>query len=408
MKRLALLFAILPSLFLVSCASNDEAANSSTAGAPAIPIVPVAKPQRADISDNLTLTAEFIPYQEVDVMAKVAGYIRSINVDIGDRVRTGQVLAVLEVPEMQDDMARAAAAVSAADAEITTARDDLNRAKSAHDMAHLSYTRVLDVAKREPGLVPQQEVDEVHSKDLVAEAEVSAAQSTLQTAERKANMARADQARWQTLQKYTVIAAPFTGVVTKRYANVGAMIQAGTASQTQAMPVIRLSQNNLLRLILPVPESAVPSVHDGEQVDVTVSALHRTFPGRVTRFADEVQKSTRTMDTEVDVPNPNLTLVPGMYADVKLCLQQSKNALTVPLDAIDDSSGSPEVFAVRDSVIRILPVTTGLRTPQQQEIRSGIREDDLVITGRHAGLRDGERVEPKLTGEAAADPAKGS
>jgi RND family efflux transporter MFP subunit len=407
-KRLAILLTFSASLLLVSCASNDASANGSTADASAIPIVPVAKPQRTNISDNLTLTAEFIPYQEVDVMAKVAGYIRSINVDIGDRVRTGQVLAVLEVPEMQDDIARSAAAVAAADAEITTAHDDLNRAKSAHDMAHLSYTRVLDVAKREPGLVPQQEVDEVHSKDLVAEAEVSAAQSTLQTAERKANMARADQARWQTLQKYTVITAPFTGVVTKRYANVGAMIQAGTASQTQAMPVIRLSENNLLRLILPVPESAVPRVHNGEQVDVTVSALHRTFPGRVTRFADEVQKSTRTMDTEVDVPNPNLTLVPGMYADVKLCLQQSNNALTVPLDAIDDSSGSPQVFAVRNSFIRVLPVNTGLRTPQQQEIRSGLREDDLVITGRHAGLHDGERVEPKLTGEAAANPAKGS
>ena len=107
-------------------------------------------------------------------------------------------------------------------------------------------------------------------------------------------------------------------------------------------------------------------------------------------------------------PAPDLTLVPGMYADVKLRLQQSKNALTVPLDAVDDSSGSLQVFAVRDSVIRVLPVTTGLRTPQQQEIRSGIREDDLVITGRHAGLHEGERVEPKLTSEAAANPAKGS
>lgn len=400
---------LLSGLLLTSCTTN-EAALGNAADATAIPIVPVAKPQRANISDDLTVTAEFIPYQEIDVMAKIAGYIRTINVDIGDRVRTGQVLAELEVPEMQDDIAHAAAAVEASQAEIVTARDDLNRAKSAHDMTHLSYIRVLDVAKKEPGLVPQQEVDEVHSKDLVAEAEVSAAQSELQTTERKASMATADQARWQTLQKYTVITAPFAGVVTKRYANVGAMIQAGTSSQSQAMPVIRLSQNTLLRLILPVPESAVPSVHDGETVDVTVSALHRTFPGRVTRFADEVQKTTRTMDTEVDVPNPNLILVPGMYADVKLCLQQDNNALTVPLDAVDDTTGSPKVFVVRDSVIQVLPVTTGLRTPQREEIRSGIRENDLVITGRHAGLQEGERVEAKLTGdsETPANPAKGS
>jgi RND family efflux transporter MFP subunit len=393
--------AFLAAFVLTSCASKEAVADSSAA-TPSIPIVPVAKTQRLDLSDDLTLTAEFIPYQEVDLMAKVAGYIRSINVDIGDRVRTGQVLAVLEVPEMQDDAARAAAGVEASEAEITTARDNLERAKSAHDIAHLSYTRVLDVAKREPGLVPQQEVDEYHSKDLAAEAELSAANSSLQTAERKANMAKADQARWQTLQKYTVISAPFTGVVTKRYANVGAMIQAGTASQSQAMPVIRLSQNNLLRLILPVPESAVPSIRDGETVDVTVSALHRTFPGRVTRFADEIQKTTRTMETEVDVANPDLILVPGMYADVKMAVQKSKGALTVPLDAVDDTTGSPQVFIVRDSVVHVVPVTTGLRTPQREEIRSGVRPDDLVITGRHAGLHDGEHVQPKLIEAANA------
>ncbi len=406
MATLAL--ALLPVFLLISCASN-EAGGANGPEPVSVPIVPVAKAQRGNVSDDLTVTAEFIPYQEIDVMAKVAGYIRVINVDIGDRVQTGQVLAELEIPEMQDDMARAAAAVEASDADIITARDDLNCAKSAHDMAHLSYTRVLDVANKEPGLVPQQEVDEVHSKDLVAEAEVSAAQSTLQAAERKATMAKADQSRFRTLQKYTVITAPFTGVVTKRYANTGSMIQAGTASQTQAMPVIRLSQNNLLRLILPVPESAVPSIHVGETVDVTVSALHRSFPGHVTRFADEVQKTTRTMDTEVDVPNPGLILVPGMYADVRLCLSQRSNALTVPLDAIDDATGSPKVFAVRDSIIRVLPVTTGIVTPQRQEIRSGIRDDELVITGRHAGLRDGERVQPRLTGdqETAPNPSKG-
>ncbi|HZS53895.1 MAG TPA: efflux RND transporter periplasmic adaptor subunit [Bryobacteraceae bacterium] len=404
----SIILAFLPGSLLTSCARNEAAENNAAESS--APIVPVARAQRANISDDLTVTAEFIPYQEIDVMAKVAGYIRTINVDIGDRVKTGQVLAVLEVPEMQDDIARAAAALEASQAEIVTATDDLNRAKSAHDMAHLSYTRVLNVSKKEPGLVPQQEVDEVHSKDLVAEAEVSAAQSTLQAAERKANITKADQARWQTLQKYTVITAPFAGVVTKRYANVGAMIQAGTASQTQAMPVVRLSQNSLLRLILPVPESAVPSVHNGQTVDVTVAALHRTFPGHVTRFADEVQKSTRTMDTEVDVSNPNLMLVPGMYADVKLRLQQSNNALTVPLDAVDESTGSPEVFAVRDSVIRILPVTTGLGTPQQQEIRSGIQENEFVVTGRHAGLHDGERVQTKLieSSETPTNRVKGS
>ena len=408
-----LLFSILGlTIIACSCSGKSEALDTDKPNdkGNTVAIVPVAKVVRSNLANDITLTGEFVPYQEVDVMAKVAGYVRSIKVDIGDRVHEGQVLAQLEVPEMQDDRARAAAAVQAAEAEIVTARDDVNRAKSAHEMAHLSFTRIQDVAKREPGLVPQQEVDEIHSKDLVAEAEMSAAQSRLEAAERKTAMAKAEQARWKTLQNYTTISAPFTGVITKRYANTGAMIQAGTASQTQAMPIVRLAQNNLLRLILPVPESAVPSVHIGESVDVSVASLGKTFPGRVTRFANELKMSTRTMDTEVDVPNAGLVLVPGMYAEVKLQLKQSKDALAVPLDAVDESTGSPQVYTVRDSVIHVLPVSVGLRTAQLQEIRSGVQDGDLVVIGRHAGLQNGQNVQPKLVefDESASKGRQGS
>jgi RND family efflux transporter MFP subunit len=397
-RILLVLFVLGLAVFDASCSKRSEAQDSENATdkSSAVTVVPVAEAVRSNLSSEITLTGEFIPYQEVDVMAKVAGYVRAIKVDIGDRVHEGQVLAQLEVPEMQNDMTRAAAAVEAADAEIVTARDEVTRAKSTHEMTHLSFTRIQDVAKREPGLVPQQEVDEAHSKDLVAEAEMSAAQSKLESAGRKSAMSKAEQARWGTLQNYTIIPAPFTGVVTKRYANTGSMIQAGTASQTQAMPVVRVAQNNVLRLILPVPESAVPSVHIGEPVQVSVVSLGKTFPGRVTRFANEVKTSTRTMDTEVDVPNSSLVLVPGMYAEVRLQLQQSKGALAVPLDAVDESTGAPQVYAVRDSVIRVVPVHTGLRTAQLQEIRSGVRDGDLVVIGSHAGLQDGQRVKSKL------------
>ena len=140
--------------------------------------------------------------------------------------------------------------------------------------------------------MPQQEVDVAHSKQLETAAQMSAAESNLDTAQRKLTMAKADQARWATMEKYTLISAPFTGVITKRYANTGAMIQQGTSSDTQAMPVVRLSQNSLLRLMLPVPESAVPSVHIGETVQVTVAALEKSFPGRVTRFEEKVSTAT--------------------------------------------------------------------------------------------------------------------
>jgi RND family efflux transporter MFP subunit len=383
------LFAALALILLTSC-SRTEAGSQKVAPDAPLP-VPVAKAARIDLANDLVLTAEFEPFQQVDLMAKVSGYVRSISVDIGDRVHTGQVLATLEIPEMEDDLTRAAASIDQAQAEIVAAADELHRAEAAHEMAHLSYSRIADVLKREPGLVPQQEVDEAHSRDLVAEAQVSTAKSNLKTAEQHARVSRADQGRVETLHKYLTITAPFEGVVTKRYANVGAMIQAGTSSQ--AMPVVQLSQNNLLRLILPVPESSVGRVRVGETVDVRVPSLGRTFPGRVARLAEKVQPSTRTMDTEVDVQNPTLTLIPGMYAEVNLHIAESRGALAIPLDAVDRSTPGARAFVVAEGVIRIVPVTLGLETAQSVEILSGLKEGDTVVVGRHAGLREGQKVQ---------------
>src|SRR5205085_7209953 len=141
---------------------------------------------------------------------------------------------------------------------------------------------------------------------------------------------------------------------------------------------------NLLRLILPVPESAVPTIRVGNSVDVRVPAMKRTFAGRVVRFAEKIQPATRTMDTEVDVPNPSLTLIPGMYAEVDLRVEEKKNVLTVPVDAVEGTGASARVYAVRaPGIIHFVPVTVGMETAQSAEIRSGLEEGDVVIIGRH-------------------------
>lgn len=391
-------------LALTSCGRGTQAEASS---APEELTVAVAKVARANLSTELVLTAEFEPFQEVDVMAKVSGYIRQINVDIGDRVREGQLLATLEIPEMQDDLVHAAAAIDEATAALATAKDELQRAESAHEIEHVSYSRILDVSKTEPGLVPQQQVDEAHSRDLVAEAQVSAAKSRIVEAQQRIRVAQADQARLKTMYQYAVITAPFTGVVTRRYANTGSLIQAGTSSQTQAMPVIRLSENGLLRLQLPVPESTVPLVHLGEPVDVKVQALHRTFAGRVARFADKVDESTRTMKTEVDVANPTLELVPGMYAEVDLITEQRKDALTVPVEAVDGSGDSARVFTVQPAgTIRILPVRIGIESAQRVEVRSNeLHLGDEVVVGSRSNLKEGMKVRPKVVTSVQGTPA---
>jgi RND family efflux transporter MFP subunit len=258
------------------------------------------------------------------------------------------------------------------------------------------------------GLVPQQEVDEVHSRDLMAEAQVSAAKSHIATCEQRIRVCQAEQARFKTMYQYAVITAPFTGVVTKRYANTGSLIQAGTASQTQAMPVVRLSENGLLRLALPVPESAVPLIHLGGPVGVKVSALNRTFPGRVARFEDRVDQSTRTMKTEIDVPNPSLLLVPGMYAEVDLVTEQRNHVLAVPAEAVDGSGDSARVYTVTPSgTIQIVPVHLGIETARLMEVRSGdLKEGDSVIVGSRAGLKAGSKVQPKLIRLAAESASK--
>jgi RND family efflux transporter MFP subunit len=390
---------------LASSCSRSQNVEAVAIKAPEAPMIAVAKASIEDMSRELVLTAEFKPFQEIDVMAKVAGYVKNINVDVGDRVKQGQLLAVLEIPEMADDIARGRAAVDRSQADVARAKDELQRAESAHQIAHLSFNRLSDVAKQKAGLVAQQEVDDAHGKDLVAEAQVSAAKSSLDVAEEQVRVNAAELKRVQTMMEYTKVTAPFASVVTKRYADTGSMLQAGTASSTQALPVVKLSENSLLRLILPVPESAVPTVHIGQTVQVRVPTLNRSFPGRVARFSGKISSATRTMDTEVDVPNPTLILIPGMYAEVDLTLDHSPRALAVPVQAVDvageDSSGQV-ALVTPDNRIDMRPVRLGLQSATSIEIRSGLSEGDLVVVGSRAGLKQGQQIQPKLTTESKA------
>jgi len=375
---------------------------SAAPPAAALPIVPVATAGPATLENDLTLTAEFRPYQDVDVMAKVAGYVRSINVDIGDHVRQNAVLATLEAPEIQDDVAKARAGVAAAEADVVTAQASIQRAQAASNIAGLSYKRIQDVANRDKGLVPRQEIDVAQSKQMEAEAQLASAQSELKAAQEHKFEAQSEYSRTQAMMQYTTIRAPFTGVVTKRYASTGSMIQAGISSQTQAMPVVSLAQNDLLRLTLPVPVSDVAEVKDGQPVDVNVVSLGRKLQGKITRYADSVQMATRTMETEVDVPNPDGSLVPGMYAEVHLHLANRPNVLSVPLDAVDGIGTTiQQVYIVRDGVIHLANVTIGLQTPTRVEVLSGVQAGEKVVVGRHTGLSDGERVDAEAAGYEA-------
>jgi RND family efflux transporter MFP subunit len=404
--RFIALSAVALTAALSSSCSRTQAIEPSKAEKETLTVA-VAKAGSADLSHSLKLTAEFKPFQEVELMSKVAGYVKNINVDVGDRVKKDQLLAVLEVPELADDMARARASVDRAKADVARASDEQQRAESAHEITHISYTRLEKVAHQKPGLVAQQEIDDARSKDLVSEAQIASAKSALVAAKQQVDVNEAELRKVQTMIEYTKVTAPFAGVITKRYANTGSMIQAGISSNTQAMPLVSLSENSLLRLILPVPESAVPGIHIGQQVEVKVPTLNRSFPGRVARFSDKVQMSTRTMDTEVDVPNPSLLLIPGMYAEVDLTLSQKNNVLTVPLAAVDldtaETAGDATPAAgtvlvvTPENRIEVRKVKLGMETASSVEVRSGLQDGDLVVIGNRGGLQPGQQVHPKIT-----------
>jgi RND family efflux transporter MFP subunit len=379
-----------------SCA--DRQAGSAGAAAP---IVAVAKVRRADLTRSVPVTAEFRPYEEIDVHAKVAGYVKSIIVDVGDRVTTGQLLATLEIPELQDEVDQADAAVRQSQSEIVRAKSDLDRAQSAHDVTQKAATRLSAVFAAQPGLVAQQEVDDVVGRDRVADAQVHTAIAAVATAEQQLQVSQANAAKLHALFEYSRITAPFDGVITKRYADTGSMIQAGTSSQTQAMPVVRLSRNGKLRLVIPVPESAVPSIHLGSVVAVRVPVLNRTFPGTVARFSDQVDLATRTMHTEVDVPNPSLELVPGMYAETTIIIGQRLGAIVAPVQAISRGDHTTVLVVGANHALEERQVELGLETPEDVEIVSGLAAGDLVVVGNRSQLLPGLVIQPKLIAPAS-------
>jgi RND family efflux transporter MFP subunit len=406
LKRKHLLLVAGAVLLVIAAVSTFtvRAKNQPDAPAPSPLLRPVAvaRVERTPITQTLVLSGEFKPFQQVDVHAKVAGYIRQIYVDVGDKVKGGQTLAMLEVPELSAQLLAADAAVRRAEDSIRRAQNEVARDKSSHQASHLDYNRLKQASLERPGLIAQQELDDAFAKDQSAEAQVDAAGASLSESKNELGIAQADQKRLQAMADYTRIISPFDGVVTKRYADTGALVQAGTASSTQAMPVVTIAEYEKLRLVLPVPEDAVPAVHLGSMVDVNVLALHRHFVGKVARFADALDLQTRTMHTEVDVENPKGTLVEGMYADVSLVLHELKGALTVPIQAVTRNGSLATVLLV-DPHDRIEPrqVQLGMEGPNRVEVLSGLDSSDRVVIGNPSDFHPGEKVQPKPFQEAA-------
>jgi RND family efflux transporter MFP subunit len=392
----SLLAASLPiavALNLASCNTGGHA----EAGAPAVVAVGVTPVVKKSLTRQITLSSELVPFQEIDVYAKESGYVKELKVDYGAHMQQGQVIATLEIPELEAQLEVDKADITNASNQMLRAQHELGRYEAMYKAVHLQYTRLNGVFQSQPGIVAQQEVDDAQGKDLAAASQVDAGKAALEAAQSQLGAAKAKLVHDQDLYNYSRILAPFSGVVTQRYANLGALVQAGTGSSTQAMPIVRLSQDDLFRLVIPVPESYVHYIRVGDPVKVRVPSLNQTFPGKVTRFSVDVREDTRTMHTEVDVPNPKRILIPGLYAEADVSLEHREDIPAVPLQAIGRRNDKAVVFVVnRNGEIEERPVVLGVQTATDAEVVSGLNEGEQVVVSERNGLKQGQKVQPKV------------
>jgi RND family efflux transporter MFP subunit len=396
-RKAATFAGILAIALTSSCTRRDVSAKANDSPSPtAEEVVGTAIVKLRPVAERLTLSSELVPFQEIEVYAKEAGYVKELSVDYGSHVRKGQIMAVLEVPELQAQLDEDTAAIRAQQDQVARAESEVGRAKAQHNMVHLQYQRLAGVAKAQAGLVAQQEVDDAEGKDLAAESQMEAAKGTYQGTQSQLIVAKAKLSHDQALYDYSKITAPFDGVVTQRYANLGALMQAGTTS-TQATPLVRLSDESLYRLVIPVPESDVKYIHVGDPVAVRVPALNNlTVRGKVARFSVDVSGATRTMHTEVDIPNADGKLIPGAYAEADITLGNNPAALVVPLQAIDRQGDQTSVMVVDpDNRIQIKQVALGIQMPDYVAVSSGLAAGQQVVVSDRSGLKVGQTVKPK-------------
>ena len=366
-------------MFMKKSVHTKTSGSSTQKGEKLIPSVEVTKTVRKDLARKISLPANIEPLDQASLYAKAAGYVKWINVDIGDWVKKDEVLAELDVPEMVKEYDQVKA-------KLREAQASYEKAKADYALQKLTYQRTKDTWDEEPGAIAKQDVD-------VARAKFELAKANINSEKAKVDNAKADMKRIEVLLEYGKIKAPFDGVITKRFVDLGALVQIATSS-TNVSPVVTIMHTDTVRVFIDVPEPDVPFVEKGNQATLVVDALpDRSFSGTVTRFANALSPETRTMKTEIDIPNPDHTLRPGMYGNLTLNLEVHENALTVPAASLIIEKDKKFVYKVRGGKVEKVEIKTGIDDGIQVEVTQGLTGDeDIIVKGKNT-VSDGEVVE---------------
>jgi RND family efflux transporter MFP subunit len=363
-------------LALAGCSSPAPASVAHAEAAPTPLQMKLVKPKRERVTRTIALTANVEAYEQVSLYAKVAGYLKTVNVDIGDRVRKGELLAALEVPEI-DQQRRAALS------EIAERQADLDKARADAELASVIFVRSEHLRVKEA--ITEQDMDEARARHSTASAQVEVAQSRLRAAQ-------AHLAEVSALLAYSRITSPFDGIVTRRFVDPGALLQAATASNS-VTPIVTIARIDIMRVFVDVPEPNAPLISQDEAAVLRVGSVpQRTFKGNVTRYSGALDPSTRTMRTEVDLCNSDAMLRPGMFGNLTIRIIDHPDALTLPNDVVRHDDGGTFVYVLDRARVSRRALETGLTSDDSVEIVSGIDDGARVITGSSTELKTGVSV----------------
>jgi RND family efflux transporter MFP subunit len=356
-------------------ALSDQA--SEAAEAPAL--VDVVKVGYSDRTAALELPGEARAWYESTIYARVSGYIDKWSVDIGDKVKRGQVLAVIQTPELDDQLKSAEAKVAADKSLVSVAEANLNFAESSNKRWSTA----------DKGVVSEQEKEEKKSEYLSASARLKAAQSQVQLDQSEVN-------RLSDLKSFQNVIAPYDGIITTRRIDIGDLVTAGSTSGNT--PLYDIVKADKIRVFVDVPQAASADIMNGMPAVATSHTQNgRQFRGTVTRTSESIDPSARTLKVEVDIDNSNLALRPGMYLDVSFQTSTSNPPLKIPAGALTFRTGGPEAAVVDASgVVHFHSVTISRDLGNFVELSSGVAPGEMVALNISNQVADGDKVQPTI------------
>src|SRR5882762_8458160 len=354
-------------------AASRSRANSTADNRPRAELV---RPRRLTVARHVQTNASLEAFEQTDLFAKVSGYLSDVRVDIGDHVKAGQVLSVIDIPEMGKELAEAKAQLESKRKARETALSEVEHHKA--DVTLQDDTLERQEVLFEGRAITDQTLGEVRAKTQIAKADLGVAEANQAFAAAQVNLGAATVEKIKTLLGYAQIVAPFDGVVARRLVNRGDLVQAATSTRTT--PLFTVQRIDTIRVFCDVPETDVPHLHMGDPAIVKPYGFEgKPFLGKVTRFSLRLNPETRNMRTEIDLSNPEERLYPGMYAEVSLEMNRRPDALTVPAAAVGSDSVGNFVYTVTDSRITRLPINTGLTDSGRTEVTGGLSKDTPVV-----------------------------